>query len=128
MTYFASPGSTMKNKLCFAKLPSALLCALIIIVAALVLTPPAHAELCSNALDMDAATRGALERAALTYFDDIPHANSAALQQNSIPAVSSNFSGVQALVNQAAPIFKDAQATIRATYLLDAGGTTTLDR
>lgn len=116
---------TMKTKLCF---PSALICALILAGLTLTTATPARAELCSNAVDMDAATRGAMERAALTYFDYIAHGNSAALQQNSISAVASNFTGVQTLVTQAAPIFSGAQANIRATYLLDAGGTTTLDR
>jgi hypothetical protein len=135
MMHLAFPlfaGLTMKRSAMNPKFsfPSAVTSALTfaLIFACLTLASPARAELCSNAVDMDAATRGAMERAALTYFDDIAHGNSAALQQNSISAVASNFSGVQSLVSQAAPIFSGAQANIRATYLLDAGGTTTLDR
>lgn len=92
----------------------------------LFLSAPASAELCSNVNDMDAATRSAIERAALQYFDDAARGDAAALQQNSIPAVASNFGGVEALINQSKPVLTGAQASVRATYLLEADGTVPL--
>jgi|SRR5579864_1811393 len=95
---------------------------------ALLAAPALHAEQCYNANDMDSATRANMERAATQYFNDFASGNTADLQRNSNASLSANFAGVQAAVSQNQPILSGAQATTRATYLLETGGTGTLDR
>lgn len=84
----------------------------------------ASAEVCSTIADMDASTRSALEHAALQFGDAVIQGNVAALRQSSIASLASNFSGAEALVNSSKPVFAGGQASIRATYLLDATGST----
>jgi hypothetical protein len=96
--------------------------------ALLLIALPALAEQCSNALDMDQPTRSAIEQAGLQYFNDISRGDSASLQQNAIPSLASNFAGVQAAVAQNQQILAGGQASTRATYLLDTGGTGTLNQ
>jgi len=82
----------------------------------------ASAELCSTVTDMDAATRSALEHAALQFGDAVVRGDAASLRQNAIASLASNFAGAEALVNESKPVLAGAQASVRATYLLDATG------
>src|SRR2546423_15287299 len=52
------------------------------------------AEQCANATEMDAASRSAIERAALQLFDGLSKNNAAAGQQNSIASLAGNFAGL----------------------------------
>jgi hypothetical protein len=88
----------------------------------------AFAESCSNAHDMDAATRSSMERAALQMFDSLVRGDTAAMRQSSIAPLAGNFGGVESAINANKAAMAGAQATVRATYLLEAGGTATLDR
>jgi hypothetical protein len=88
----------------------------------------ASAELCSTINDMDSATRSALEHAALQFGDAVVRGDAATLRQNAITSLASNFAGAEALINDSKSAFTGGQATIRATYLLDAtGGPAVLD-
>ena len=98
------------------------------LAAAMILLPAASAEQCYNANDMDAATRSAIERAAVQYFNDFATGNAADLQRNSNAALAANFAGVQAAITQNQPVLSGGQAAVRATYELETGGTGTLDR
>ena len=56
----------------------------------------AEAQTCQSATDMDAAVRSTLETTGRRYFDMAARGDSAALKQNAIPALASNFSGIDA--------------------------------
>ena len=88
---------------------------------------PAVAEDCKSGTDLDSATRTALDNTAQKYYQMAAGGNSAALQQASIPAVASDFSGIQAVINERKADF-GTSATVRNTYELDAPGTAPLER
>jgi len=88
----------------------------------------AEAQTCQSASDMDATVRSALETAARHYFDMAARGESAALQQNAIPALAANFSGIEAAVKDNQPAFAGAQATVRPPFLLAADGNQPLAR
>src|SRR3981081_3918233 len=58
-------------------------------------TVSVHAENCQTATDMDAATRSALSSTGQRYFDMIAKGDAAALRQNAIPSLASDFSGIE---------------------------------
>ncbi|MGO8983940.1 MAG: hypothetical protein ACLQFM_04060 [Terriglobales bacterium] len=93
----------------------------------LLLAAACHAQVCQSAADMNAAARNALESAAKRYFEMSARGDIAALKQNSIPGLASNFSAVEAAVqeNQAAMA---APATVRPPFILTADGTESLAR
>ncbi len=84
----------------------------------------ASAEVCSTVTDMDASTRSALEHTALQFGDAVIRGDAVSLRQNAIASVASNFAGAEALVNDSKTAFAGGQASVRATYLLDATGST----
>ena len=88
----------------------------------------ARAQTCLTALDMDASTRSALVDTAKRYFDMAARGDSAALRQNSIASVASDFSGIENAVKDNQANFAGAQATPRAPFLLKADGTAPLER
>lgn len=93
---------------------------------ALLLAFPAAAQnsgVCTNGSDLDAATRGAIENAALQVFRQAQSGDYAGLRANSIPAVASSFGGIEAAVGENQANFKGAQASVRSEYLLDASNT-----
>lgn len=94
----------------------------------LALLSPALAQSCLTADDMDASARTAIVNAAKRYFDEAAHGDAASLQQNSIPSVAADFSGIAAAVKDNQPTFAAAQATPRPPFLLKVEGTAPLDR
>src|SRR5262249_4777035 len=86
----------------------------------------APAETCSDVRDMDPATRGSLENAALQMFGSLSRGDAATLRQSAIPSLASNFSGVESAINANKSMLTSSQASVRATYLLEAGGTANL--
>ncbi len=88
----------------------------------------ARAQTCFTANDMDAPTRSALVDTAKRYFDMAARGDSAALRQNSIASVASDFSGIETAVKDNQANFAGAQATPRAPFLLKAEGTAPLER
>jgi hypothetical protein len=85
-----------------------------------------HAQTCFTASDMDEPTRTSLVNTAKRYFDMAAHGDSAALKQNSIPSVASDFSGIETVIKDNQPNFAGAQATPRSPFLLKAEGTAPL--
>ena len=79
----------------------------------------AAAQTCTAGDDIDVSTRTAIQNAANQFFQMVQQGNTAALQQNSIQEVASNFSAVATAVNEIKEPFATAQATIKATYELD---------
>jgi hypothetical protein len=88
----------------------------------------AHAQTCFTAGDMEEPTHAALMNTAKRYFDMAARGDSAALRQNSIASVSSDFSGIETVVKDNQASFSGAQATPRSPFLLKAEGTTPFER
>jgi hypothetical protein len=88
----------------------------------------AQAQTCQTATDMDAAVRSVLESTGRRYFDMAARGDSATLKQNAIPALASNFGGIEAAVKDNEPAFAGAQVTVRQPFLLAADGNQPLAR
>ncbi|MGB9073773.1 MAG: hypothetical protein WCC22_14130 [Terriglobales bacterium] len=97
-------------------------------VALLSAVAVAQAQTCQSAADMDASVRTALETTAKRYFDMAARGDTAALQQNSIPAVAASFGGIEAAVKDNQSAFAGAPATVRPPFLLTADGNQPLAR
>src|SRR5581483_6587014 len=78
-----------------------------------------QAQTCQISADMDAATRTAITNAGQRYFDMAAKDDVASLRQNSIPSLSSDFSGIEALLKERQPDLSGAQSTVKNTFLLD---------
>lgn len=85
-------------------------------------------EACLTASDMGPNAVSTLENTAKRYFQMAAAGDSAALQQNAIPALAASFGGVQAAVNDHKEQFAGAQSTVRTPYVLEASGTAPLQR
>jgi hypothetical protein len=81
---------------------------------------------CATSSDMDASTRTAMTNAALHYYDLIAKNDTAALRQNSIPALTADFSGIESNIRANQPALAGATATARPPFLLTAQGTATI--
>jgi hypothetical protein len=99
-----------------------------VLILALAWASLAHAQTCLGAGDMDPSTETALTNAAESYFQMIARGDSATLQQNSIPSVAANFSGIQTAVKDNQSGLAGAKAVARPPYLLQAEGTAPLAR
>src|SRR5215831_17138885 len=89
---------------------------------------PAMGQTCFTADDMDAATRTAIQNAAMRYFDMVTRGDTAGLRQNSIPAVANNFSGVENTIRGKQSELAGVHATPQSPYLLKAEGSAPLER
>jgi len=86
------------------------------------------AETCMTADEMDPSTRTALENTGKRFYDMVTQGDTASLRQNAIPAVASDFGGIESAVNENKAVLATGKATSRPPYLLQAGGTQTLSR
>jgi hypothetical protein len=82
----------------------------------------AAGQTCQGAGDMEAPVRTALETTARRYFDMAARGESAALQQNAVPSLASNFGGIEAAVKENQATFAKAQPSVRPPFLLTAEG------
>jgi hypothetical protein len=89
---------------------------------------PARAQTCLSDGDLDPAIRTALETTAKRYFDMVARGDSVSLQQNAIPSLASDFSGVEAAIKDNQANFAGAQATPRPPFLLQQPGTAPAQR
>jgi hypothetical protein len=87
-----------------------------------------QAQTCLTSDDMDAATRTTLTNTANKYFAMAAKGDGASLRQNSITAISSNFAGIQNVIDENKTTFSGATATARPPYVLKAEGTAPLQR
>jgi hypothetical protein len=97
-------------------------------IALLACSASGLSQACFTADDMDAATRSGLQAAATRYFDMAARGDTAALKQNSIPAVANDFSGIENTVKENQANFAGAHATARPPFLLKAEGTAPLPK
>jgi hypothetical protein len=88
----------------------------------------AFSQTCLTPSDMDETTRAALVNTAKRYFDMAARGDSAALRQNSIASIASDFSGIETAVKDNQANFAGAQATPRAPFQLKAEGTAPFER
>jgi hypothetical protein len=98
------------------------------VVTMLLSTGLAYAQTCLTAGDMDEPTRAALVNTAKRYFDMATRGDSAAMRQNSIASVASDFSGIETAVKDNQANFSGVQATPRPPFLLKAEGTAPFER
>src|SRR6202140_4546310 len=106
---------------------------LIGLLAAIISTPllfsaSSSAQTCLTADEMDAATRSAIQSAGTRYFDMVARGDSASLKQNAIPALASNFSGLEGTIKENQANLSGAHGTPRAPYELKAEGSAPLAR
>lgn len=88
----------------------------------------APAQVCKGASDMEPSTSATVETAAKRYLDMAVRGDVAAMKQNSIPTLASDFSGVEAAIKEAQPMLASSQATMRPLWLLEATGNEPLAR
>ena len=80
----------------------------------------AHGQTCSNGPDLDAATRSAIDSAARQYFDMSARGDVAGLRSNAIPAIASDFGGIEQAVVSNKERLAGSQPTVAGMYVLDA--------
>lgn len=78
---------------------------------------------CETSSDMDSATRTALTNTALRYYSLIAKNDTATLRQNSIPALTADFSGIESTIRANQAALAAAAPTARPPFLLAAQGT-----
>ena len=88
------------------------------------LTGFAAAQTCSTGNDLEAGIRGAIENAAQQYFGMMQAQNYSGLRASAIPALSSNFGGIETAIGEHKSDLQGAQAANAGTYLLDASTAT----
>ena len=86
--------------------------------------PRALAQTCASSSEMDEATRSSLERTAHQLFDYASKGDVFNLKQSAIASLASNFGAIEGLVIDQKSIYAGAQATVRASYLLEAPAAT----
>ena len=86
------------------------------------------AQVCLTSTDMDDATRAALTNTARKLYDMVARADTSALQQNSIPSVAANFSGIENAIKGNQASLSGGQATVRPPFLLKAEGSAPIER
>ncbi len=95
---------------------------------ALALPITATAQNCLTGNDLDAGARNALEQTAQSYFRMSAASDYASLRAAAIPALASNFAGIENAVSEHKSDFAGAQATPSAIYVLENASQTTTQR
>jgi hypothetical protein len=88
-----------------------------VLAALLIMVASATAQTCLAGDEIDAATRGGLEKAGHQYFNWTATGDVASMRQNAIPAVASDFSGIETAVKDNQSNFAGTQATVRPPSL-----------
>ncbi len=86
------------------------------------------AQTCLTSDEIDAATKSAIQNTATRYFDMVSRGDSASLKQSAIPALASNFGGLEGTIKENQASLAGSHATPRAPYVLKAEGTAPLAR
>ncbi|HXJ88357.1 MAG TPA: hypothetical protein VMS18_16160 [Candidatus Binatia bacterium] len=84
----------------------------------------ATAQTCQTTSDMDATLRTAIANAADRYFGMAARGDTTSLRQNSIPALASDFAGVENTLKARQQDLSGAQANIKSSFLLNAENAT----
>ena len=96
----------------------------------MILAPVAiiHAQTCLTAGDMEEATASALVTTATRFYDMAARGDSAALRQNAIASLASDFSGIENAVKENQANLSGIRPMARPPFLLKAEGTAPLQR
>jgi len=84
----------------------------------------AAAQTCQTANDMDATLRTAISNAADRYFGMVVRGDSAALRQNAVASLASDFAGVDNTIKAHQQELSGTQPTIKSSFLLNAQDST----
>lgn len=88
----------------------------------------AAGQVCLTASDMDGPARAALENTSHHFFEMASKGDVAALRQNAVPSVASDFNGIEIAVKDNQAAFSQSQSTERSQFLLKAEGNAPLPR
>ncbi len=88
----------------------------------------AHAQTCLTTSDMDETTASALVATATRFYDMVARGDSAALRQNAIASLASDFSGIENAVKENQANLTGVRPVARPPFLLKAEGTAPLER
>lgn len=94
-------------------------CLLLALTAAM----PLAAQTCNTGNDLDQATHSSLESTARQYFNMAAQGDVFNLKQAAIPAIASDFTGIERAVLDNRASLNGGQPSVRNIYLLDAPGT-----
>ncbi len=94
--------------------------ALVLAASVSLMAVSAMAQTCYTGGDLDPAAKASIERTASQFLQMSAQGDVFNLKQNSIPAIASNFAGIERAVIDNKEYFAAGPATIRGTYLLDA--------
>ena len=97
---------------------------LLFLLALGMLPAPAGAQTCQTTSELDDAARTAITSSGQRYFDMATRGDVDSLRQNSIPSLASDFAGIEATVKDHQPDLAGGQATVKASFLLDASSAT----
>ncbi len=92
------------------------------------LSSPLIAQSCLTASDMDDATRNGILAASNRYFVMAARGDSASLQQNAIPSLAADFSGIAAVIKDNQDKLAGAQPAARPPFLLKSDSAAPLER
>ncbi len=90
------------------------------LAAAIISIPQARAATCTTQAQMTAAQRNGLINAARTVLLQVQTGNIEAIRANTLPAIASDFSGIQQSIQYLYPLVRQATVTVDELYLLDA--------
>lgn len=90
------------------------------LLGVILLLPRAQAASCTTEAQMTDAQRSALTNAARSLISQVQSGNVEAIRANTLPAVASDFSGIQQSVQYLGPLVQPATITVDDLYLLDA--------
>lgn len=79
-------------------------------------------QTCETSGELDDATRTAITTAGQRYFDMAAKGDVSSLRQNSIASLAADFSAVENRIKSHQEELTGAQATVKASFLLDASG------
>src|SRR5262245_49234557 len=83
---------------------------------------PSQAQTCQTPDEIEAPVRSVLETTARRDFDMAARGDTAGLQQTAIPALASNFGGVEAAIKENQSALAGTQVTVRPPFLLTTDG------
>lgn len=90
------------------------------LVLGALLVPDAYAASCTTQAQMSDAQRTALVNTARSFATDVQTANVEAMRAQTLPAIASQFGGIQQSVQYLHPMVQTATITVDDLYLLDA--------
>ena len=94
----------------------------LVFLALVMVTHEARAQSCQASGELDDATRTAITNAGQRYFDMAAKDDTATLQQNAIPSLATDFTGIANTIKGFQPVLQGAQGNVKSIFMLDATG------